>query len=133
MQIEIIHEFRPNGSQTTYCKYMIDQRMDLNFSYIYAAQVAPFEKPAYLYAPGSYEDNIFLHDGSSTIQFKPDNWNIDGIPPCRYFTFNSTKTKGFQIVYNTNTYVGKPEFRGKRVNSGSFAGWSPGTCKLYPI
>ena len=133
MRIEIIHEFRPNGSQTTYCKYMIDPRMALNFSYIYAAQVAPFEKPAYMYAPGTYQDEVFLHDGSATIQFKPADWNKEGVPPYRYFTFNSTKTKGFQIVYNRDTYVGRPEFRATRVNSGSYAGWSPGTCKLYPI
>lgn len=133
MQVEIIHEFRPNGSQTTYCKYIIDPRMSLNFSYIYAAQVAPFEKPTYFYAPGSFNDDVFLHDGTATIQFKPANWNVEGVPPYRYFSFNSTKTKGFQIVYNTRTYVGNPEFRGQRVNSGSFAGWSPATCKLYPI
>lgn len=133
MDIEIIHEFRPNGSQTTYCKYIIDPSNELNFSYIYAAQVAPFEKPAYMYAPGTYADEVFLHDGSSTIQFKPADWNVEGVPPYRYFTFNSTKTKGFEIVYNRNTYWGDPERRGTRVNSGSFAGWSPGTCKLYPI
>lgn len=133
MQIEIIHEFRPNGSQTTYCKYMIDERMDLNFSYIYAAQVAPFGKPTYLYAPGTYEDAVFLHDGTASIQFKPTDWNVEGVPPYRYFTFNSDKDKGFEVVYNRNTYFGKPEVRGTRVNSGSFAGWSPATCKLYPI
>lgn len=133
IRIEIIHEFRPNGSQTTYCKYMIDPRMALNFSYIYAAQVAPFEKPAYFYAPGTYDDEVFLHDGTATVQFKPANWNKEGVPPYRYFTMNSTKDKGFQIVYNRDTYVGNPEFRAIRVNSGSFAGWSPATCKLYPI
>ena len=133
MQIEIIHEFRPNGSQTTYCKYMIDQRMELNFSYIYAAQVAPFGKPTYLYAPGSYGDEVLLHDATASIQFKASDWNVEGIPPYRYFTFNSDKDKGFEIVFNRDTYWGNPERRGKIVNSGSQAGWSPATCKLYPI
>ena len=133
MDIEIIHEFRPNGSQTTYCKYLIDPSNELNFSYIYAAQVAPFEKPAYFYAPGSYNDEVFLHDATATIQFKPANWNEEGVPPYRYFTFNSTKDKGFQIVFNRDTYWGDPKRRGERVSSGSFAGWSPATCKLYPI
>lgn len=133
MDIELIHEFRPNGSQTTYCKYMIDPSNALNFSYIYAAQVAPFGKPSYLYAPGTFNDEVFLHDASASIQFKPANWNVDGIPPYRYFTFNEAKDKGFQIVYNRDTYWGNPERRGTRVSSGSFAGWSPATCKLYPI
>ena len=133
ISIEIIHEFRPNGSQTTYCKYKIDPRMELNFSYIYAAQVAPFGKPTYLYAPGSYEDAVLLHDGTASMQFKATDWNEEGIPPYRYFTFNSDRDKGFEIVYNRDTYFGKPEVRGAIVNSGSFAGWSPATCKLYPI
>ena len=133
MDIEIIHEFRPNGSQTTYCKYILDKSNALNFSYIYAAQVAPFGKPSYFYAPGTFNDEVFLHDGSSSIQFKPANWNVENVPPYRYFTFNQAMDKGFQIVYNRNTYWGKPERRAERVKTGSFAGWSPATCKLYPI
>ena len=135
IHMEVIHEFRPNGSQTTYCKYQLDTRSSLKFSYIYTAQVACFEKPTYLYVPGTKEDAVLLHDGTSTFQFNTPTWNNVNIPPYRYFTFNSTKEKGFEIVFSRDTYWGKPENRVNRVSgdTGTGAGWSPATCKLYPI
>lgn len=130
LSIEIIHEFRPNGSQTTYCKYTLDPRSSLKFSYIYAAQCAAFSKPVYLYVPGAYQDDVFLHDGTGTYQFVKDNWNDPNIPPYRYFMLNSDKTKGFELIYSRDTYLGNPS---NRINHLTYAGWSPTSCKLYPI
>ena len=130
LSIEIVHEFRPNGSQTTYCKYTIDLRSSLKFSYIYAAQCAAFGKPVYLYVPGAYQDEVFLHDGTGTYQFVKDNWNDRNVPPYRYFMFNSDKTKGFELAYSRGTYWGNPQ---NRISHLSYAGWSPTSCKLYPI
>ena len=131
--MEVIHEFRPNGSQTTYCKYQLDTRQALRFSYIYTAQVAAFSKPCYLYVPGTNENAIMVHDGTKTFNFNPDVWNDQNIPPYRYFAIDKEKNKGFEIVFSRDTYWGKTENRVNRVKSGTAAGWSPGTCKLYPI
>ena len=135
LHMEVIHEFRPNGSQTTYCKFQLDTRSSLRFSYIYTAQCAAFGKPSYLYIPGTSSDEVLLHDGSSTFNFNTTTWNDVNVPPYRYFAFNDAKDKGFEIAFSRDTYWGKPENRLTRVNnsSGTGAGWSPGTCKLYPI
>lgn len=130
ISIELIQEFRPNGSQTTYCKYTLDQRSSLKFSYIYAAQCAAFSKPVYFYIPGAYQDEVFLHDGSATLQFRPDTWNDATQPPYRYFMLSSDKTKGFQLAYSRDTELGDPANRVRHLTS---AGWSPSSCKLYPI
>ena len=130
LSIEIVHEFRPNGSQTTYCKYTLDSRSSLKFSYIYTAQCAAFSKPVYLYVPGAYQDEVFLHDGTGTYQFVKDNWNDKNVPPYRYFMFNNDKSKGFELVYSRDTYWGDPQ---NRINRLNYAGWSPSSCKLYPI
>lgn len=134
MHIELIHEFRPNGSQTTYCKYQLDTRSSLKFSYIYTAQCAAFSKPTYLYVPDTHNDAVLTHDGTQTYYFNPSVWNKENVPPYRYFAFNDAKDKGFEFVFNRDTYWGKPENRNTRVNNtGTSAGWSPTTCKLYPI
>ena len=135
IHMEVIHEFRPNGSQTTYCKYQLDNRSSLKFSYIYTAQVAAFGKPCYLYVPGVSEDAVMLHNGTQTFNFNTAVWNDENVPPYRYFAINNEKTKGFEIVFSRDTYWGKPENRVTRVKSasGTAAGWSPSTCKLYPI
>ena len=134
LHIDIIHEFRPNGSQTTYHNFEIDEAEPLTFYYIYAAQViAPGSAPTYLYAPGTHEDAILEHNGSATISFKPTYWNVENVPPYRYFTFSTDKSKGFEIAFSRDTYWGKTENRATRVKKWEGAGWSPSSRKLYPI
>ncbi len=132
MSMEIIHEFRPNGSQTTYQKCKLEPRYDIKISYWYTAQVAAFGKPSYLYIPGAYNNTVFLHDGTSSFTFNGDTWVDENTPPYRYFTFNSEQNRAFQIAFSQDTHFGKPENRIKQLSSKN-AGWSPGTCKLYPI
>lgn len=135
MRIEVIHEFRPNGSQTTYCKYQVDSRSSLEFSTIYTAQVNAFDKPAHFYVPGTYQDAVILHPGEKAICFTHDTWNDKAVPPYRHFIFNTERDKGFEIAFSQKTFWGKPDNRLGRVNSNVFPGscWSPYTCKLYPL
>ena len=134
LHVDIIHEFRPNGSQTTYCNFQVGEREDLNFYYLYSAQViAPGAAPTYLYVPGTNDDAILTHDGSETIGFKPDVWNDENVAPYRYFTLSTDKTKGFEIVFSRDTYWGKNENRITKIKRYNGAGWSPSTRKLYPI
>lgn len=133
MHFEVIHEFRPNGSQTTYHKYWIDERSDLEFQYIYPQQVAPFGKPSYIYIPGARNDEMMYHEGSTAYYFTQDKWNNVNVPPNRFFTFNSDKTKGFEICFSKNVYWGKDENRRDTVKEKNGAVWTPATCKLYPI
>lgn len=135
LHIEVIHEFRPNGSQTTYCKYELDSRSSLDFAYIYTAQVNGFEKFARLYIPGAFSDAIITHDSTQVIYFNRETWNCEAIPPYRYFTFHRDMDKGFEIVFSQENYLSTPQNRVERVGADPEmgAGWSPRTCKLYPI
>ena len=135
MHIEVIHEFRPNGSQTTYCRFQVDARSSLDFAYIYTAQVMAFGKPSQYYVPGTYDDTIITHDGTRSLFFDQGSWNEKEVPPYRYFILNDDMSKGFQVAFSKNTYWGMPENRIGRIisRSDTGAGWSPTTCKLYPI
>ena len=134
LHIDVVHEFRPNGSQTTYHNFVIDEREPITFYYLYGVQViAPGAAPTYLYVPGTNADALLTHDGTKSYQFKPESWNEENVPPYRYFTFSTDKSKGFEVAFSRDTYWGKTENRATRVKRWEGAGWSPASRKLYPV